>query len=200
MRITRTFAILALVTVLAAVTAATAFAQSPVPPTGPAAAANAQPHQVHGLVTAVSERGFRVKSPQGDVVGVAVTAATRFRLPGHKDVTFADLKVGDRVLVLGRKNAGGVFTAGLVNIQPRRPRVHAAAGAVTATSATSLTLKSLRGEDVTFVVNDKTRIVPKDTVIKVGDRLAVVGAQAWGEKEIVARVITVKKAPAAKTL
>ena len=71
-------------------------------------------------------------------------------------------------MVLGRKSADDVFTARLVNIEPRRPRVHEAAGTVTATSATSLTLKNLRGEEVTFVINDKTRIVPKDAVIKKG--------------------------------
>ena len=124
---------------------------------------------------------------------------TRFRLPGQKDVTFADLKVGDKVMVLGGKAAADVFTARLVNIEPRRPRIHAAAGTVTAVSATSLSITNLRGDPVTFVINDKTRIVPKDAMIKVGDKVAVVGAQAWGEKEIVAKVVTIRRDPGDQT-
>jgi hypothetical protein len=203
MRITRTLVMLALVTVMAVTTAATALAQAPAPAADPAAttgAANAQPHKVRGLVTAMSERGFRVKSLKGDIETVVVTDNTRFRLPGHKDITFTDLKIGDKVMVLGHKSADDVFTARLVNIEPRRPQVREAAGTVTAASSTSLTLDTLRGEKVTFVINDKTRIVPKDTVIKVGDKVAVVGAQAWGEKEIVAKVITVKRNPAPKPI
>ncbi len=200
MRITRTLVMLALGTIMAVTTAATAFAQAPAPPADQVAAVDARPHKVRGLVTAMSERGFRVKNLRGDVEAVLVNDNTRFRLPSHKDITFADLKIGDKVMVLGHRTVDDVFTARLVNIEPRRPRVHGAAGTVTASSATSLTLKNLRGEEVTFVVNDKTRIVPKDTVIKVGDKVAVVGAQAWGEKEIVAKVVAIKKNPAPKPL
>ena len=200
MRITRALAMLALATMMAVTTAATAFAQAPAPSADPAATAEARPHKVRGLVTAMSERGFRMKNLHGEIEAVLVNDNTRFRLPGHKDITFADLKKSDKVMVLGRKSANDVFTARLVNIEPRRPRVHEAAGTVTATSATSLTLKNLRGEVVTFVINDKTRIVPKDAVIKMGDKVAVVGAQAWGEKQIVAKVVAIKKDPAPKPI
>jgi hypothetical protein len=196
MRISRALTMLALATILAI----TSYAQAPAPPAGAAATAEARPHTVRGQVTVISEHGFRVKNPRGEVEAVLVNDNTRFRLPGRKDITFADLKVGDKVIVLGREPAGGAFSARLVNIEPRRPQVHQAAGTVTASSATSLTLKNLRGLEVTFVINAKTRIVPKDSVIRVGDKVAVVGAQAWGEKDIVAKVITVRKAPAPKTL
>jgi hypothetical protein len=200
MRITRALAMLALATIMVLTTVATSFAQAPAPPAGPATAAEARPHKFRGQVTVMSERGFRVENARGDVEAVRVNEDTRFRLPGRKDITFADLKIGDKVMVLGRKSADNVFTARLVNIEPRRPRVHQAAGTVTASSATSLTLNNPRGQAVTFVINDKTRIVPKDTVITVGDKVAVVGTQAWGETEIVAKIVTVKKAPAPKTL
>jgi hypothetical protein len=203
MRITRALAILVLATIMAAGTAAVAFAQAPAPLTGPAAAAKATPYKARGEVTFISERGFRVKNLLGETETVVVDAKTRFRLPGRNDITFADLKIGDRVMVLGRtsaKSANEVYTARLVNIEPRRPRVHQAAGTVTASSAASLTIKNLRGQDVTFVINDKTRVVPKNAVIMVGDKVAVVGAQARGENDIVAKVITVRRAPAPKTL
>ena len=37
-------------------------------------------------------------------------------------------------------------------------------------------------------------------MIKKGDKVAVVGVQAWGEKEIVAKVVAIKKNPAPKPL
>ena len=198
MRITRALAMLALATIMAVTTAATSFAQAPAPAAAPPAAAEARPHKARGQVTVMSERGFQVKNARGDVEAVVINDNTRFRLPGHKDTTFADLKIGDRVMVLGCKSAAEVFTARLVNIEPRRPRVHQAAGTVLAASPTSLTLTNLRGQEVTFVINDKTRFVPKGAVIKVGDKVAVVGAQAWGEKEIVAKVIAIKRNPTPK--
>jgi hypothetical protein len=181
MRITRALAILAVASIMTASTAAVTFAQAPAPPANPA-------------------RGFRVRNLFGEIEAVMIVDNTRFRLPGRDDITFADLKAGDRVVVLGSKSAGGVFTARLVNIEPRHPRLHQAAGTVTASSAASLTLKNLRGQEVTFVINNKTRIVPREVVIRKGDKVAVVGVQAWAEKDIVAKVITVKKAPATKTL
>ncbi len=200
MRIKRSLIMLALASILAITTAATALAQTTPPPAAPAATAAARPHAVRGLVTAMSERGFRVKNLRGEAEAVLVNDKTRFRLPGQKDVTFADLKVGDRVTVLGGKPAAGVFTARLVNIEPRRPRIHAAAGTVTAVSATSLSITNLRGDLVTFVINDKTRIVPKDAVIQVGDKVAVAGVQPWGEKDIVAKIVTIRRDPAPKQL
>jgi hypothetical protein len=199
MRITRALAILALATIMAVSTAAVTFAQAPAPPAGPAVPAQATPHKARGQVSAISEHGFRVTNLQGEIETVLVTDNTRFRLPGRNNLTIADLKLGDKVMVLGRISADKVFTARLVNIEPRRPRVHQAAGTVTASSAISLTIKNLRGQDVTFIINDKTRTVPKDAMINVGDKVAVVGAQAWGEQDIVAKVITVRKAPAPKT-
>ena len=150
MRITRALVVLALATIMAVTTAATALAQAPAPPAGQAAAVDARPHKVRGLVTAMSDRGFRVKNLKGDMEAVLVNDNTRFRLPGHKDMTFADLEVGDKVMVLGHMSGKDVFTAKLVNIEPRRPRVHEAAGTVTAVSATSLTVNNLRGEKVDF--------------------------------------------------
>ena len=81
MRITRTLAMLALATIMAVTTAATAFAQAPAPAANPAATAEARPHKVRGLVTAMSERGFRVKNLHGDIEAVVVSDNTRFRLP-----------------------------------------------------------------------------------------------------------------------
>lgn len=200
MRIKRSLVVLALATILAVTTAATTLAQTVPPPTDPAVAAEARPHLARGLVTAKSERGFRISGPRGDVDLILVNDKTRFRLPGQKDVTFEDLKEGDRVLVLGGGASAEAFTARLVIIEPRRPRIHTAAGTVTAVSATSLSITNLRGDAVTFVINDKTRILPKDAKIEVGDKVGVAGIQPWGEKEIVAKVVTIRRAPETKPL
>lgn len=167
------------------------------PPT-PTPGHQGKPHSIHGTVLSKAENSFVVQT-KNDRVTVNVNGQTRFYLPGKRDATFADLQVNDRVMVNGRLE-GSAFTARLVVIAPRRPIIRHALGTVIAYEAgKSITVQPARGNPLTFTINERTRIVyPKGvTEIKVGDRVVVVGEQAWpwGETPIVAKVIIVLKTP-----
>jgi hypothetical protein len=192
-RIGKTLAVLTLAVVALALTSMAAFAQGP----NPADQAKARPGGVRGEVVAKAARGFEVKTASGDLRKVAVDNDTKFRQPGEKNVTFKDLQVGDRVTVVGRAQKDAPLLARLVNIEAPRPKIHRLLGTVTDAGKDSITVKTLKGESVTVKLNDKTRIVPKDTKIQAGDHVLVLAAQARGSKDIVARLIAVKgsKAP-----
>lgn len=186
---------LLLIMVLLLTTVGVALAAPPMPTPGH----QGKSHSIHGTVLSKAENSFIVQTKNGRQVTANVNGQTRFYLPGKRDATFADLQIGDRVMVNGWLE-GSTFTARLVVIAPRRPIIRHALGTVTAYDAgKSITVQPARGNPVTFTINERTRIVyPKGiSEIKIGDRVVVVGEQAWpwGETPIVARVIIVIKAP-----
>lgn len=191
-RIVKVTAVLALTVMVLLVTSMAAFAQGPTQ----LDAAIARPGGVHGVVVAKAVRGFEVRTGSGDLRRVAVDDNTKFRLAGHQNVTYKDLEIGDRVTVVGRAEKDAPLRARLVNIEPRRPKIHRILGTVTEASEESITVKNLKGESVTILVNDKTRIVPKDAEIEKGDKVLVLATQARGSEDIVARLIAVKGAKA----
>ncbi len=117
----------------------------------------------------------------GDVT-INVNAHTRYKVPGMKDATLANFKVGDRVAVLAVELNSG-WTALHVNLIPGKP-IHVqrvgtieAYVAATATSTPgSITIKSKKGDQSTIVVTTDTRIKFKHgaTEVKKGYRATVV--------------------------
>ena len=195
MRVPRTPIILALALALLLATVAGASAQTPDPQVKP----DGRLQVVHGLVTAKTASAFDVKTPANAIKTVSVDAKTRFQLIGRKDVSFLDLQPGDKITALGRAE-NGIFTARLVMIEARRPTVRWTAGTVIDVTPSRLAVKNLRGKTITFTLDDKTRILPKHTEIKAGDKVLVLGVQPWGQKEILAKLVVVRKGvPPAKT-
>lgn len=193
MRFLRGMMAVGLAAVLMLTTTVAVFAQTADPEENLAA----RPRMVRGVVVSKEARSFEIKKPDGSTLIIAVNAQTKFRLPGTSDAGFKDLRKGDRVTVLGRAVQGGEPVARLVNIEPRRPKVVRLAGTVTHADNNRLTIDTLKGDSVTLTLNDKTRFIPADAKPKKGDKVAVVGAQAWGEEEIVARLVAVRKDQAA---
>lgn len=196
MKALRILSILAVVACLVLVTAGSALAQGDVGK----APLPGRLFTIRGLVTAQSRAGFEVRARLGTVI-VAVNDQTRYRLAGQGEVKAAELKIGDQVTVAGRVE-GTVYTARGVQIAARRPIVRYAIGQVSAyQSGSSVTVKPLAGEPVTFTINAKTNIryAKGGTQVNIGDRVAVVGGQAPGKSEVIARLIVVIPAGAAAT-
>ncbi len=107
------------------------------------------PH-VEGGVTAVDASSITVKQADGTSRTVTLTATTTYS-NCRDGATVADVTVGSRVNVLGTANADGSFTATSVS-------THAASlgGMVTATTATSITVKDASGATATITVSGTT--------------------------------------------
>lgn len=197
-RIGKTLAILALTVAVLAVTTMGAFAQGP----SPADQTDARAGGVRGIVIAKEPRGFAVVTLGGDLRRVAVDHNTKFRQPGQPSMTYKDLEVGDLVTVVGRAEQGAPLLAKLVTVRAVQPRLPRLLGTVTEVGPHSLTVKTMKGQSVTVKMDDKTRVFPKETQIKVDDKVLVIGAPnhtqavagSGDTREILARLIVVKGA------
>ena len=192
MRSAKITIVLGLVLALLLTTTAGAFAQA----AGPEPGSEARPRAVRGIVVDKSARAFEIRKADGDRLTVLVDAQTKFRMDRHPGFGLKDLQRGDQVTALGKVDKNGDLTARLVNVAPRKPKVIRLAGTVTHADNNRLTVETPKGDSVTLTLNDKTRFVPADAKPKKGDRVTVVGVKAWGEEEIVARLVAMRKAPA----
>jgi len=70
---------------------------------------------VGGEVKTIEGTTLTVKTRQGEKT-ILTDENTRFRIPGVENPSIEDIKVGDRVIVLGRRNEDGEFVARVVGV------------------------------------------------------------------------------------
>ena len=140
-------------------------------------------HLVGGVVTAVDPAAgtLALKTLQTVEWTIHTTDQTRYRIPEVQEPTLADVKVGDRALVIGRPGAAPrEGTALLVAVQPAG--TVAGRGQVTAVSGNTLTVETWLGGG-TVITDDATRYRsrgianPSLSDIKVGATIAVIGTK-----------------------
>ncbi len=131
--------------------------------------------RVAGTVSELSSSGFKVTGRDGAVWTIAVTSDTTYRY-GAADGTAADVANGDMVLVLGTSTGDNALTATSVTVPGDR-----AAGTVTATTSSSITMTDRSGTSITIHVDADTiyRTAGATTAtladIAVGDVIGVSG-------------------------
>ncbi len=135
---------------------------------------------------------------QGDVT-VNVNSETKYKVPGVKDATLDNIKVGDRITVLAVEAKAGNLALH-INLIPGKPVRMNRVGVVDkcdpatcASPLTSITLKDKKGNTSTFVVNADTKIMLKRgaTALAVGAQAAVVARRDPGTGQFTARQILV---------
>lgn len=106
--------------------------------------------EVAGTVKAVSSTTVTLTLRDGSTQDVTVTGSTTYTVGGQAADKSA-VTVGAEVLAQGSKAANGTFTALTIDVQPNR-----LVGTVTATSPTTITVKTSDGTSVTISVDAKT--------------------------------------------
>ena len=151
------------------------------------AASNPSSH-IFGTLSAISKSSFTVETRQGGLTTVFTDDLTKFYSIGEKSksvITLADLKVGDKVSVVGLGKDNIVGTAkSVVKINKPITKRSAVAGKVKSIDGTSLTLTHIIHTDRTFTVNVASetmiKIKGKETAtladIKVGDFIVAAGS------------------------
>ncbi len=131
-------------------------------------------HAVFGTVSVVTPTGFTI-GVQPNAWVITVSNITKFRFPGKKNASLADLAVGDRVAVNGTPIAGGL-DAKQVAVAPGKPTVQHRVGKVTEYSpGSSLKILTVQGESETFALTPQTVIRnAKGSGLNVGDQVTVV--------------------------
>ena len=146
----------------------------------------AKHHGYEGTIESIADPGatstsFVLTPKKGGGTTINVNAETKYKVPGLKDATLANFKVGDRVAVLVVEMNGG-WTALHVNLIPGKPvhvqRVGIIATYTAASTSTpgNITLKSKKGDLSTFVVTTDTKIKFKRgaTAVTLGSKATVV--------------------------
>lgn len=110
----------------------------------------------------------------GATVNFVVDASTIVKIPGMKNATIADIKVGDAVVVHALVDAQGVMTARMINLVPGKPMHFHYVGEVTAYTAPTadapgtITIKDKNGVSTTFVVTMGTKFIPPELAASLG--------------------------------
>ena len=141
---------------------------------------------MEGLVASLTDSSITVTTEHDGDVTVGVTADTVIR-KGDAAATLADIQVGDKVDVKAQKDStGGLVALGIKVESPGSGDMEIeASGAVTAVSATSITVHS-DGADVTFDVTATTVVRSGANLltiadVHIGDQVEVKGVKTTTE-------------------
>jgi hypothetical protein len=125
-----------------------------------------------------------------------VSSKTQYQVPGVKDATLDNFKVGDKVSVLtieaNTTASAAVQTAQRLTLIPTKPIKTIHAGTVTAyTANASITIQDLKGASVTFLIDNSTKInLRKGTsAIALGDKVIVTDQREPSESQFTAKII-----------
>ncbi|MEX1247617.1 MAG: DUF5666 domain-containing protein [Anaerolineales bacterium] len=174
---------LALLIGSAAVAAAAPAADPPNPPGprgGPGRGPGWPPH-LSGEILSVGDDQFTMQGPWGSEVTVEVDEFTSYL--GSLE-SFADLEVGAEVAVAGHRGGEGGLVARVVVLREELPMGTQIGGEVTATSGTTLTIETRRGESFFFNMTSATEFLSRENAvqgladIEVGDHVMVLFEQA----------------------
>jgi len=133
------------------------------------------PPQTGGTVTSVTGSSVTITVRDGTTKVVTLTGSTTYTLNG-KAATIADLKAGTSIHAAGSVDGSGNFTATTVKIAPAR-----AVGIVTATTATTITVKGRDDATTTIKVDASTTYKTRGNAtaaladIAVGDAVQATG-------------------------
>jgi hypothetical protein len=133
--------------------------------------------RVAGTVSAVTADSITVTPRDGTTQTIRTTEATRYRT-GREDGSRADIVVGATIVAFGEAGTDGTFTATSIGV--RLPHV---LGAVTATSADTVTITRRDGTTLTVHVGADTKIRVGGTEdasladVKVGMLVGAIGTQ-----------------------
>lgn len=148
-----------------------------------------------GTLKSIAAPVIVVTTNKGDET-FQVGSKTQYQVPGVKDATLDNFKVGDKVSVLtveASTTAGAaVQTAQRLTLIPAKPIKAIHAGTVTAyTANASITIQDMKGDSVTFLIDNSTKInLRKGTsAIAVGDQVVITGERAPSENQFTAKII-----------
>lgn len=141
---------------------------------------------IRGLVSGKSDNVIKV-----DAREVTVNDKTKYKVPGVKDATFADIKVGMHVVIQAQEENQKLI-AWRVGVAPGRSALERHQGKIMAYSYNppnggSITIEEKSGKRVTFqIVGDKFRIRPAGATPKVGDLVTVIASNEPPRNELTA--------------
>ncbi len=152
-------------------------------------------HSFAGTIKTITGTTLVVTTKKADET-ISVNAETQYKVPGVKDATLANFKVGDKVSVSTIKVTTGGTTVQMaqrVTYIPGKPVELHRHGIVTAyTANTSITIQDKKGNSSTFfIINGDTKIVLRKgvTVVAIGDQVTITAQRTPSESQFTAKSI-----------
>ncbi len=150
-------------------------------------------HGYKGTIKSITPTGFTVTTKKDSDVAFTINEDTKYKVPGVKDATLANFKLGDQVAV-GAVEVSGANAALHVNLIPAKPASVHRVGTVTSyVAGSSIVVKDKKDATSTFVVNAETKIELKKgaTGVTVGSRVTVVAKRDPATDQFTAKAILV---------
>lgn len=151
-------------------------------------------HSFVGTLKSVATDSFVVTTKKDTEITVKVNTHTKYKVPGVRDAALVNFKAGYKVAVLAVEVKGVGNVALHVVLIPSKPLVTQRTGAVeTYQPNQRITLKDNKGETITFVVTQDTKIKFKGdaTAIEPGMRVIVIARREPGNDQFTAKEIVV---------
>ncbi len=161
-------------------------------------------HSFEGTIKSMANPTLVVTTKKGDET-FNISSETEYKVPGVKNATLANFKVGDKVSV----STVDITTAGTtvqiaqrLTLIPAKPIKTSNKGTVTTyTANTSITIQDKKGASTTFIINSDTKISLKKGVtgVAIGDQVTVTAQRDPSESQFTAKTISDSGAPKTKS-
>ncbi len=151
-------------------------------------------HSFEGTIKGKADTNLVVTTKKGDET-FKVSSETQYKVPGVKNATLENFKVGNKVSVSTVEvTTGGtvVQMAQRMTYIPGKPIKVSHKGTITAYAAnTSITIQDKKGASTTFIINSNTKIILKKgtTGVTVGDQATVTAQRDPSESQFTAKRI-----------
>ena len=145
-----------------------------------------------GTISAKSDATITITNLKNQPRTAVITGDTTIKLTSGKEGTFADLKVGDFVISMGDVDSENTLTTKrlLVITKPGADKRQAIFGRITDTSASSLTLETLKKNTLSIKTTSTTKFTKgKLSDIKVGDHIVIVSTPGTTATAFTAKVV-----------
>ena len=151
-------------------------------------------HSFEGTIKSISGSTLVVTTKKGDQT-FNVSSVTKYFIPGVKNATLANFKVGNKVSVSTVEvTTNGIIAqiAQRINLIPAKPIKAIRTGTVIAyTPGSSITIQDKKGLSSTFIINADTKILNKRGAagINTGDQVTISASRNPADSQFTAKLI-----------
>jgi Domain of unknown function (DUF5666) len=143
--------------------------------------ANKPPHGKHenykGTVASVDSGSITLTLRDGSSVTIGLSADTRMKFPGPKDLRPTTVQVGMNAMVQAIRDEAGNLIARSVMVIPGKPaKIHRVGIVTDYTAGSSITIQDKDGNTYSFAISAETKLLPAERAgtLAVGSRVTII--------------------------
>jgi hypothetical protein len=156
-----------------------------------------------GTINAVDSSSLTLALKNGASVTFVLNSDTKVKIPTMGNTgAIADLLVSEKVTVSAYKTEDDSLVASMIMVIPGKPvKIHHVGNVTDYQAGASITIQSKDGDLTTFIINNQTKILPKDRIdeLAVGVVVTIIAPRDVTSNQLVAAGIVIHPPQATKT-